>query len=371
MSEHPAEEERAPESVAPGAMRPGRRAWRTVLLLSLVGGLVIGGWVGWYLFRLGRAANEAFHDIFVTPAPRPAVGVTATARPTAAPTTIRLATPTPTPTELPRWEGNEPVTLVLIGVDTTPERAGEGALPLADAIILARVDPVARTAVLLSIPRDLLVEIPGVGWDRINAAYAYGEANGTSGPALLMATVEHNFGVRVDAFAQVDFTGFVRVVDLLGGVVVDVPAPIKDDEFPGPAFTYQRLYFSAGLQRLDGQRALAYVRTRHDDNDLARGLRQQQVLRALRAQAIRVDALRRAPELLAAVGDTVRTDLTPRQALALARLGLELSPDAIVSASLVGFVSDVTLPSGAAVLVGNWPAIRSEVGRLFGTTGSP
>lgn len=371
MTERPAEEERAPDSLTPGTVQRRWRARRIALLLVLACVLVIGGWVGWYLVRIGRAANEALHEIFVTPAPRPAVGATVTVRPSVAPTTIRLATPSPTPTELPRWEGNEPLTVLLIGVDTTPERAGEGALPLADAIVLARADPVVQKAVLLSIPRDLLVEIPGVGWDRINAAYAYGEANGTSGPALLMATIEQNFGVHVDAFAQVDFAGFVRVIDLLGGVVIDIPAPIKDDEFPGPAFTYQRVYFSPGLQRLDGERALAYVRTRHDDNDLARGLRQQQVLRALRAQAIRVDALRRAPELLTALGNAIRTDLAPRQALALARLGLELSPDAIESASLAGFVSDATLPSGAAVLVGNWPAIRSEVARLFGTTGSP
>jgi LCP family protein required for cell wall assembly len=345
-----------------------RRVISTVFLVTV---LVVAGGIGWYLFRLGRAANQAIQDIFVTPAPRPSVAAAATPRPTAAPTTIRLPPVTPTPTELPAREGQEPVTLVLIGVDTTPERAGEGALPLADAIVLARVDPVARSAVMLSIPRDLLVEIPGIGWDRIKAAYAYGEANGPSGPALLMATIEQNFGVRVDAFAQVDFEGFVRIVDLLGGVVVDVPAPIKDDEFPGPAFTYQRVYFSPGLQQLDGERALAYVRTRHDDNDLARGLRQQQVLRALRERALRVGALRRAPELLAALGDAVRTDLSPRQALALARLGLELSPDRIRSASLAGAVSDATLPSGAAVLVGDWLVIRREVAQLFGTEASP
>ncbi|MCX7623428.1 MAG: LCP family protein [Thermomicrobium sp.] len=371
MTGRPEEEERGAGASSAGQRQTRWSPRRFVLLVSVVVVLLIGGWVGWYLLRLGRAANQAFQEIFVTPAPRPSLAVPASPRPTAAPTTIRLATPTPTPTELPTWEGSEPVTLLLIGVDTTPERAGEGALPLADAIILARVDPVAESAVLLSIPRDLLVEIPGVGWDRINAAYAYGEASGTTGPALLMATIERNFGVHVDAFAQVDFQGFIRLVDLLGGVVVDVPAPIKDDEFPGPAFTYQRVYFSPGLQRFDGERALAYVRTRHDDNDLERGLRQQRVLRALRAQALRVDALRRVPELLAALGDAVRTDLPPRRALALARLGLELSPDRIESVTLASFVSDATLSSGAAVLVGDWPAIRSEVARLFGTAATP
>jgi anionic cell wall polymer biosynthesis LytR-Cps2A-Psr (LCP) family protein len=117
---------------------------------------------------------------------------------------------------------------------------------------------------------------------------------------------------------------------------------------------------------MDGSRALAYVRTRHDDNDLARGLRQQQVLRALPERALRLDALRRAPQLLAALGDAVRTDLTPQQVLGLARLALELDASRITSASLAGMVQDATLPSGAAVLVGDWPAIRTEVARLFG-----
>lgn len=362
--EHPPESELRPR------VRARRPVWRVGLVMLSLLALVPIISAGWYLVRLGLAANEAYRSIFVTPAPRTDLATRASSPPlpTVRPTTIHLPTPTATPTELPSWEGSEPITLLLIGIDTTPERAGEGALPLADAIILAQVDPVAKRAVMLSIPRDLLVEIPGVGWDRINAAYAYGETNGTGGPVTLMRTVEHNFGVRIDAFAEVDFRGFVQIVDLLGGVVVDVPAPIKDDEFPGANFTYQRLYFAPGLQRFDGARALAYVRTRHDDNDLARGLRQQQVLYALQAQALRIDALRRAPELLAALGNTVRTDLSLRQVLALARLGLELSPEQIETASLAGMVQDATLPSGAAVLVGDWTAIRAEIARRFRLT---
>lgn len=356
----------------PGDGSAGGRVRWILFLAVATAALGLAGLTGWYLVRIGSATEDAYRSIFVTPAPRPSVGsaVPGTPRPTMAPTTLRLPTPTATPTPFPEWEGREPILLLLIGIDSTPERAGEGALPLADALVLVQIDPVAKRAVLLSIPRDLLVDIPGVGWDRINAAYAMGETRGVTGPVLTMRTVERNFGVVLDGFIVVDFQGFVRIVDLLGGVVVDVPAPIKDDRFPGPSFTYRRLYFAPGLQRLEGERALAYVRTRHDDNDLARGLRQQQVLRALRAQALRVQAIRRIPDLLAALGDTVRTDLRPGEALALARLGLELSPDRIQSASLVRFVHDATLPNGAAVLAGDWPGIRTEVDRLFGGTGA-
>ncbi len=366
MAEPPAQERPEEGRASKDVWRRRQSARRIVAVTLIAGMLAAGGWVAWYVVQLGSAANEAYHDIFVTPAPRPSAPVTSAPRPSVPPTTIRSSTPTATPTEFPEWRGSEPVTVLLVGIDTTPERAGAGSLPLADAIILAQLDPVGKRAVMLSIPRDLLVEIPGIGWDRINAAYAAGEASGSSGPALLVATIERNFAVHVDGFAEVDFAGFVRIVDLLGGIVVDVPAPIKDDMFPGPNFSYQRLSFAPGLQWMDGSRALAYVRTRHDDNDLARGLRQQQVLRALWERALRLDALRRAPQLLAALGDAVRTDLTPQQVLGLARLALELDASRITSASLAGMVQDATLPSGAAVLLGDWPAIRTEVARLFG-----
>lgn len=367
-SPQPGREDAAREDVA---RRPKRSIfWRGVGLVALALALVAGGWLAWYLVRVSLAAQRAYQDVFVSPAPRRTI--TPTSVPVA-PTTIRLPSlvVTPTPTPLPSWEGTERVNVLLIGIDTTPERAGEGALPLADAIIVASIDPVSRTALLLSIPRDLVVDIPGFGWDRINAAYAYGEMTGTGGPTLLIETVEQNFQVPITGFAEVDFEGFVRLVDLLGGVVVDVPAPIKDDEFPGPNFTYQRLYFAPGLQHLNGARTLAYVRTRHDDNDLMRGLRQQQVLRALRRQALRIDALARLPQLLEAMGRTVRTDLSLQQALALARLGMELSDEQVDSLTLADLVHDATLPSGAAVLIGDWPAIRSRVAPLRSSNGTP
>lgn len=247
-----------PES-RPKAVLEQRRLWRIILVFLLSFAFLLGGGIGWFVIRSGLAAWHAYQDIFVTTAAQQQTAEQLNPSPPALPTVPQLlrVTPTPTASPLPIWEGTERINVLLIGIDATPERAGEGALPLADALIVVSVDPVSEKAVMLSIPRDLIVEIPGIGADRINAAYAYGEANGQGGPSLLMETIEQNFGIPLDGFVQTNFEGFIRLVDLLGGLYLDVPAPIKDDEFPGPQFTYQRLYFAPGLQHFDGARALA------------------------------------------------------------------------------------------------------------------
>src|SRR5690606_39902762 len=125
---------------------------------------------------------------------------------------------------------------------------------------------------MMSIPRDLLVTIPGLGEEKINAAYSAGEESGVTGAGLVRATVEYNFNIPIHYVAEVDFEGFQRIVDTLGGVTIDVPAPIKDDEYPGEQFNYTRIYFHTGLQHLDVNTARRFARTRSDDTHFIRGL---------------------------------------------------------------------------------------------------
>jgi LCP family protein required for cell wall assembly len=150
---------------------------------------------------------------------------------------------------------------------------------------------------LLSIPRDTQVEIPGVGETKINIAYSQGYERaeelygaGTTpqqgGMALAAQTVEkflssHGRSVRVDYTAQINFDGFVGVIDALGGVTIDVPAPIVDYAYPTEDFNTMYVEFQPGPQHMDGQRALIYARTRHADSDFSRSQRQQQVMRAM------------------------------------------------------------------------------------------
>lgn len=234
--------------------------------------------------------------------------------------------------EVADWTKN--VNIVLLGADTSPDRRKQGEIPLSDTIILVSIDPATKQIGLLSIPRDTLVTIPGVGKDKINAAYSNGELSNVTGPALVEATIEYNFGVPIQYFAEVDFDGFQKIIDTIGGVTLDVPAPIKDDEYPGEANNYTRIYFQSGLQHMNGQTALRYVRTRHDDNDFARGERQQQLLRALREQAVDLNLFAKAPQLMSALGDTIRTDLQPSDMLRLAKLATEIKDGNIHSYSI-------------------------------------
>jgi LCP family protein required for cell wall assembly len=283
--------------------------------------------------------------------------------PSITPTPTRTPTPTATPGEIPKWDGTRRLTMLLLGVDrrtTEPSRS--------DTMILVNIDPVAKTANMIAIPRDLRVIIPGYGIHKVNAAYAFAEADGLKGggPALVIQTIETNFGVHIDYFAEVDFAGFVKIVDTLGGVTIDVPYPIKDDAYPADGNNYMRVYFSAGWQHMNGQRALEYARTRHDDGDGMRSVRQQQLLRALRQQAVNFNLLAKAGELLGELGDAVRTDLSPTQALQLARLATEISPDRITSLSLDPAMTVDDSPAGY-YLDADWEIVGKILSQFAGT----
>jgi len=202
---------------------------------------------------------------------------------------------------------------------------------------------------MLSIPRDTRVELPDIGSTKINTAYGQGYAAsetlyrpGTTpqqgGMALAAQTVERLLqlperGQHVDAIAQINFDGFAKVIDVLGGIDIDVPALIVDDEYPTPDFGTTRIEFQPGIQHMDGARALIYARTRHTDSDFGRAERQQQVLRAIAAALRARGPLGQAwlaPGLLGGLDGAVTTTLPiarPDVLLGLAWLGSGLNPD--------------------------------------------
>lgn len=218
-----------------------------------------------------------------------------------------------------------PFNVLVVGVDLRTNALDEGAR--SDTLIVVHVDPVQKWASMLSIPRDSLAEIPseacqGAAGAKINAAYACGYRNPQiygpniapedAGAALAAQTVENFLGIKINYTAQVDFNGFQKIVDALGGITVDVPKDILDAEYPTDDFGYERLYIPAGLQRMDGATALKYARTRHADNDFGRAERQQQVIQAvldeLKNQGV-LGQIQAAPKLLEVVGESVRTTL--------------------------------------------------------------
>jgi polyisoprenyl-teichoic acid--peptidoglycan teichoic acid transferase len=274
------------------------------------------------------------------------------------------------PTEMTNqdWTGTERITILLLGVDKSENGASR-----TDTLILVNIDPVAKTANMLAIPRDLKVVIPGYGVDKINAAFALGEFNKVQGggAGLTIRTIEANLGIPISNFVQIDFDGFVRMVDTVGGITVDVPYPIKDDEYPAEDYNYQRIYFPAGWQHLDGETALQYARTRHQDGDSRRSARQQQVLMALRDQAVGLDLIPQLPTLIGQFGDSVRTDIAINDAVKLARLGTSIPRDQITQTSLMPALYEEQAWEGPYFLTADWEAVGGVLSEFAGAEISP
>lgn len=182
----------------------------------------------------------------------------------------------------------QPFTVLLLGVDQRDDGA-EGVR--SDTLILAYVNPTERWVSLLSIPRDTVAVIRGLGEQKINAAYSYGYRHAAdlygrgvdpaaAGAALAAETVATLLNLPVDYVAQIDFAGFERLIDAIGGVVIDVPYPLLDSSFPTADYGYERIFIPAGLQVLDGATALHYARSRHGSSDFDRARRQQAIVRA-------------------------------------------------------------------------------------------
>jgi LCP family protein required for cell wall assembly len=311
--------------------------------------------------------DQAAGPVDLTPEPIPTQAPlpTATLAPTPKPGEPTHTPAPPTPTPYPAWDGDDPINILLLGVDS---REGEDGPPRSDTIIVVRVDPGAKRIDMLSVPRDLLVEIPGYYATKINAAYPFGETDEDipgGGPTLAAQTVELNFGIRIDYFAEVDIAGMERIVDTLGGIILDVPGIVKDEQYPTENYGYTRVYFSPGLQMMDGTTAVRYSRTRHDDGDFARQSRQQQVLLAMRERALATGLIGKLPELISEVGDSVRTDLSVRQALSLARLAQDVGEERIYTHSLSDLVREETINEGF-YFVGDWDAIQELAADLPG-----
>jgi LCP family protein required for cell wall assembly len=272
-------------------------------------------------------------------------------------TTEGTAIPTPVTDvgiSAPEWNGSDRVTLLLMGLDYRDWLAEEGA-PRTDSMMLLTLDPVARTAGLLSIPRDLWVDIPGFEHNRINTAYSQGEGFHVpgGGPGLAMQTVENLLGVPVQYYAVVDFHTFERLVDEIGGVDVLILEDVKIS----PLGRSSRWLYAGKSEHLDGPDTLAYARARKTaGGDFDRAARQQQVALALRDTILDLDMvptlLTRAPALYQELSAGIRTNLSLDQIISLGMTALQV-PKGNISKAVISPPDDVTLETlsdGAQVL---------------------
>jgi LCP family protein required for cell wall assembly len=214
----------------------------------------------------------------------------------------------------------------------------------------------------------LWVVLPGGFEDRINAAHVYGEIDQPgSGPVAAIVTVRANFGVDVHRYVRLDLAGFVRIVDAMGGIDLDVPAPLVDNFYPTYDYGVQTMAFEAGPQHMDGEHALAYARIRHGSSDFQRAERQQLVIRAVLAQLLNPLAWPRLPLVAAAIGQSVDTDLSLVDLARLSPTLLWVGPSGIDSRVIEGnMVQPTTTERGADVLLPVWDNINPVLLEMFG-----
>jgi LCP family protein required for cell wall assembly len=280
--------------------------------------------------------------------------------------TLTRATPTPVPTPpvspspapgpLPRLRPDRlaaPTTLLILGTDGESATSDE-----IDALMLLYLDAEAERAFVLSIPRDLYVDVPGHAPACAGRVYGLGEqAGATGGLVLAQGAISATLGLPVRHAALVRFESFVALIDAIGGVDVEVPHVVEDPTFPDGHGGHDPLFIPAGLQHLDGALALRYARTRVvPAPGFGRAFRQQQLILAVHDRVTRLDLLpgliAQAPTLWSAIADGIETDLSLSDVIDLALLATGIATDDVHTAILGECcTAQHTTPAGERVLL--------------------
>ena len=195
--------------------------------------------------------------------------------------------------------------ILILGSDARPDEVRRGQVGRTDTLLLLVADRATPRLALVGIPRDLWVSIPGHGQERINVAYQAG------GSGTAKQTVSNVLGQRVDRYLVIGLQGVRDIVDAVGGIDINVPQAIRDDQYPTDDYGVISINIPAGPQHMDGETALQYARTRHQDSDFGRIGRQQQVLGAVRSALMNPVNWPRLPAVALAVQRAVSTDMSP------------------------------------------------------------
>jgi LCP family protein required for cell wall assembly len=203
----------------------------------------------------------------------------------------------------------KPQTILLVGSDRRHGDKKLGLAPRSDTIMLVRIDP-GKGVALLSLPRDLKVDIPGHGSDKINTAYTFG------GPKLTIKTVKQLTGLAINHYVDVSFHGFSEGVNAIGCVYADVDRRyFNDNSGLGPGQNYAVINVKPGYQKMCGEKALEYVRYRHTDTDIVRGARQQDFLRQVRSQVDAGKLIGKTNKLISIFADNTASDIKSTNSL--------------------------------------------------------
>ncbi len=276
------------------------------------------------------------------------------------------------------------INILVLGVDHRPGKPNEygphsASAPedpgRSDTIAVVTIDPATKTAAILSIPRDLWIEVPDGhgGWtsDRVNEAYRTGEVDRLpgGGPAAAAAAVTHNFGIPIDHYVALDFAGFTQLVDALGGIDIEVPHALTATVLPKANDGAYEYAFFEGREHLNGELALAYSRFRLDaEGDFGRIKRQQAIVLAARERALSLGWINHPVSVWDKYSSAMQTDLPAYQLPGFALLAKQIESRGITSRSLGedGATREVILRgSGADVLFPNPGVIAGIIAETF------
>ena len=328
--------------------RTGPTGWLGIAGIAIIGLLVVLPHL--VVWRYGSIMGDTFDKIF-------SGGVLGA--------TSAGASPGPGPTE------RERINVLIVGTDTR----GKHTENLTDTMMVASLDPVGKTVSLVSIPRDLVGTPLGNGntfGPKLNSLMSYADRNKAQFPKGGMRTLEDAIGallgIRIDYYAQVDFAGFIKMVDAVGGVDVTVAKAINDPTYDGYDTGQHGFSITTGRHHLDGATALAYARIRKPagESDFTRQARQQQILVALRDQVSHGGSLLfQLPALLDAVGQTIRTDMPVDRLPALAAIVDEVGRSDVTSVVIAAPLVKGRNTQYGSSQVPNLPRIRAMAAALF------
>lgn len=227
--------------------------------------------------------------------------------------------------EEPVYISSDPFSVLLLGIENYSDEFDQGR---SDTIMVATFNPKNQTMKLMSIPRDTMVDIPEFGNDKINHSYADG------GKEKVIETVEEFLEIPIDYYVTVNFDGFKNIVDVLGGVTVDVPFDFDDINND-----WERFYFREGSQKLDGEEALVYARMRMKDprGDFGRNERQRQIITALIDKLSSPKTLLKIDDIAAEIGDNIETNMKVKEGLAFRKKYDEFNSSKIEQLELEGY----------------------------------
>lgn len=272
-------------------------------------------------------------------------------------------------------EKQDRVNVLLLGMGG----AGHDGATLTDTIIFASVRPSDKQVGLLSIPRDLQVNIQGYGWRRINTVNAFAEQKDPgSGGQSAAQMVSQILDQQIPYYLRLDFKAFEQIINAMDGIEVDVDQSFYDPFYPDDDFGYAPVFFEKGRQKMNGERALKFVRSRHgtngEGNDFARARRQQKVLLALKDRVLSFDVLlrpKRIKTIMESLNKHIQTNITLWEGMRLAKLISNTEKENIVSRVLDASPEGVLVErnhNGAFVLEpkgGDWGAVRAIAAGIF------